>query len=102
MDSRKKLILFYIFIIPLILVLFQKFGYINILENNWKIRTMQPCFADTRIITSGYETVQQGFDPMINPVADPWNRKLVYPRVWQGLYYLGIKLIKIIINLHQY
>ena len=51
---------------------------------------MQLHFADLRIITHGADSYAQGLDPMVKNPADPWQRRLNYPRIWQGLYSLGI------------
>ncbi len=51
---------------------------------------MSPQFADVRTITHGAESYAQGFDPLYNNPEDPWQRKLAYPRIWQGLFSLGL------------
>ena len=51
---------------------------------------MSPHFADLRTITHGAESYAKGFDPMIDNPEEPWQRKLNYPRIWQGLYSIGI------------
>jgi hypothetical protein len=56
----------------------------------WGIPTMSPPFADLRVITHGAESVSRGWDPLISNPSDPWGRPLNYPRIWQGLYLLGI------------
>lgn len=56
----------------------------------WHIPTMTPHFADLRTITHGAESHALGLDPMLENPADPWQRRLDYPRVWQGLYRLGV------------
>ncbi len=56
----------------------------------WNIPPMSPHFSDLRVITHGAESYAAGLDPMLDNPADPWQRKLNYPRVWQMLYPLGI------------
>lgn len=54
------------------------------------ITTMSPYFADVRVITHGAESHANGLDPLAENPADPWQRKMNYPRVWQLLFALGI------------
>jgi len=56
----------------------------------WNVVSMTPHFSDLRVITHGAESHALGLDPMREDPADPWQRKLNYPRVWQLLYSLGI------------
>jgi len=56
----------------------------------WNIQTMTPHFADVRTITHGAESFANGFDPLYENPEDPWQRKLAYPRIWQGLFSLGL------------
>jgi len=56
----------------------------------WNIPHLQPCFADLRTITHGAEARARGLDPMLENPTDPWGRRLDYPRLWQGLYRLGV------------
>ena len=89
MKSRYKAILASTLIVLGFAILFNTYGY-NATWELWNIPTMSPHFADLRTITHGAESFAQGFDPMIENPADPWNRTLNYPRVWQTLYLLGI------------
>lgn len=69
---------------------FLVFGYLK----TWHffyLNPMIPPFADTCTITYGAESVKLGNDPMINNPADPWGRRMNYPRIWQYLYKLGLK-----------
>ncbi|HRX52521.1 MAG TPA: hypothetical protein P5571_14210 [Candidatus Krumholzibacteria bacterium] len=56
----------------------------------WNIPPMSPCFADLRTITHGADAHALGLDPMLVNPTDPWGRRLDYPRLWQGLYRLGV------------
>ena len=56
----------------------------------WNIPVMSPYFADLRSITAGAESAALGFDPLQHNPADPWGRTMAYPRIWQGLFLLGI------------
>lgn len=70
-------------------MLFLFYGY----ENTWRlwnVPVMSPHFADLRVITAGSESKAMGLDPMIGNPADPWQRPLNYPRIWQSLTYLGV------------
>ncbi|HNW58489.1 MAG TPA: hypothetical protein PKI62_02290 [bacterium] len=65
------------------------FGY----QNTWQFFSLNPVtppFADSCTITYGAESAKQGYDPMICNPADPWERKMNYPRIWQLLYKLGL------------
>jgi len=56
----------------------------------WNIPTMTPAFADLRSITGGADSYRAGYDPLIQNPGDPWGRPMNYPRIWQGLFWLGI------------
>ncbi len=56
----------------------------------WNIPVMNPHFADLRTITGGAESARLGLDPMLENPGDPWGRTMDYPRIWQGLFALGI------------
>jgi len=56
----------------------------------WNIPVMTPHFADLRTITHGADAHARGLDPMRENPIDPWQRRLDYPRIWQGLYALGV------------
>jgi len=89
MKARAKLLLSLSLVVTFFCLMFVFYGY----DNTWKlwnIPTMTPHFADLRVITAGAESYAEGYDPMVNNPADPWNRKLSYPRIWQCLYSAGI------------
>ena len=77
------------FILTIFVLSFYFYGY-NETWELWGIQTMTPHFADVRTITHGAESFAQGYDPLYENPEDPWQRKLVYPRIWQGLFYLGL------------
>ena len=86
-----KRILFFIFLGILTLVSFVsvRFGYQNIWKM-WNIPVMSPHFADLRVITGGAESYALGDDPLYHNPRDPWGRQMNYPRIWHGLFALGI------------
>lgn len=57
----------------------------------WGIPTMTPHFGDARVITSGLESLRDGYDPLVNNIRDPWHRPMNYPRVWHLLAWLGME-----------
>ncbi|HUL51881.1 MAG TPA: hypothetical protein VLT83_00595 [Opitutaceae bacterium] len=56
----------------------------------WNIPAANLPFMDFRVITAGADAHRQGLDPMVSNATDPSGRPLNYPRIWQGLYALGI------------
>jgi hypothetical protein len=89
MKSRYKAIFTTAIAVLIFIILFYSYGYNNTWRL-WNIPTMSPHFADLRVITHGAQSSARGFDPLIKNPGDPWKRRLNYPRVWQGLYSLGI------------
>lgn len=55
------------------------------------VPTISPCFADSRVITSGLDCARLGYDPLVNNPCDPWKRAMNYPRIWQSLKIFGIE-----------
>jgi hypothetical protein len=51
---------------------------------------MSPSFADTRVIVGAWESVRQGFDPLVSNPGDPWHAPMNYPRVWLLLEKTGL------------
>jgi hypothetical protein len=47
-------------------------------------------FFDTRNITAAVECRRLGLDPLVNNPCDPWDRPMVYPRIWLALRWLGL------------
>jgi hypothetical protein len=70
--------------------MFQTRGYYGAWRS-FAVPALSPHFADLRVITHGAASVKAGYDPLVENPADPWERKLNYPRVWQGLYLLGVE-----------
>ena len=48
----------------------------------WNIPTLQPAFADLRILPGSAESFRQGFDPIKENPADPLKRYFNYPGAW--------------------
>jgi len=89
MSSYFKVIKIILLIVIIFSLLFYFYGY-EATWHLWNIHTMSPYFADVRTITHGAESYAQGFDPLYNNPQDPWQRKLAYPRIWQGLFSFGL------------
>lgn len=47
-------------------------------------------FADLRPILGAGESIESGFDPMVENPGDPWGRVMNYPRIWLVLPALGL------------
>lgn len=69
--------------------LFLTRGYLNTWRM-WSIPVAWPPFMDVRVITAGAEAHRRGLDPMVSNPTDSSQRRLNYPRIWQGLYALGV------------
>lgn len=54
------------------------------------IPTHHPSFIDLRGILSGLDAARLGFDPLYENPLDPYNRPVVYPRLWLTLGWLGL------------
>lgn len=73
----------------MVVLLFSLVGY----EKTWRlwnIPVLSPSFADLRVITHGADSAARGLDPLVSNPGDPWGRPLNYPRIWQGLYSIGV------------
>ena len=46
------------------------------------VPTMFPEFADMRTVQGALLSLNEGFDPQINNVGDPWGRSMNYPSIW--------------------
>lgn len=46
------------------------------------VPTMFPEFADMRTVQGALYSLDEGFDPQINNVGDPWGRSMNYPSIW--------------------
>ncbi len=89
MKSRHKVIGATFFAVLFFVILFKSTGYEET-WHFWNIPTMSPHFADIRVITHAAESRALGLDPMVENPADPWQRPLNYPYVWQLLFLFGI------------
>ena len=47
-------------------------------------------FFDARSVTSALECRRLDYNPLVENPCDPWNRPMVYPRVWLALRWLGL------------
>lgn len=89
MNAYFKVFTIIFLIVFLFLLSFYFYGY-DATWQLWNIHTMSPHFADVRTITHGADSFEQGFDPLYENPEDPWQRKLAYPRIWQGLFHFGL------------
>ncbi len=89
MKSRRKIILVIGITVLIFAALFSLYGYDNTFRL-WNVPVMSPHFADIRALTAGSESYRQGLDPMDKNPADPWGRITNLPRIWHGLYWLGL------------
>tara|TARA_B100000795_G_C22742358_1_gene415921 strand:- start:98 stop:1234 length:1137 start_codon:yes stop_codon:yes gene_type:complete len=46
------------------------------------VPTVFPEFADMRTVQGALYSLNEGFDPQINNVGDPWGRSMNYPSIW--------------------
>ncbi len=58
--------------------------------HTWGVVSADTPFLDLRVITAGAESHAQGFDPLYNNPFDAMQRRMNYPRVWQGLFAFGL------------
>ena len=49
-----------------------------------------PRFADTRVITSGWDCARKGYDVLKTNPCDPWARPMNYPRLWTLPSHVGL------------
>lgn len=89
MNGRKMLFFIFLGILTLVSFVYLRFGYQDVWKI-WNIPVMLPHFADLRGITGGAESYALGYDPMYDNPRDPWGRRMNYPRIWHGLFALGI------------
>lgn len=80
-SNAKFNILFFALIILLSTIIVNN-GDTDILKSLWNISTMNPFFADIRVITGYNETVMLGKNPLIDNIGDPWGRPMNYPPIW--------------------
>ena len=89
MNARKNLIFGLCLGSAILGLLFATYGYVNTWRL-WNIPVAMPPFMDVRVITAGAEAHRQGIDPMLSNPTDSSQRRLNYPRIWQGLYRLVV------------
>ncbi len=89
MTGRQLFALLFIIGVTAMTTSFVSNGYKETWER-WGIPVMLPYFADARAITAGAESAAIGLDPLQENPADPWNRAMAYPRIWQGLFLLPL------------
>lgn len=56
----------------------------------WNMPQTPLIFADLHTIMTSAESHALGYDPMFENIADPYNREMNYPRIWQCLFWLPI------------
>lgn len=56
----------------------------------WNIPTLEPPFADARILTASSESYALGYDPEINNPRDPLDRPFNLPSIWKLIFLTGI------------
>lgn len=56
----------------------------------WNVPLMPVAFGDARCITAAAEAVEAGLDPLVENPTDLRGRPLNYPRLWHGLFALGL------------
>jgi hypothetical protein len=89
MNGRKTFFFIFLGVLTLVFFVYIRLGYENIWKM-WDIPIMLPHFADLRGITGGAESYALGYDPMYHNPGDPWGRRMNHPRIWHGLFALGI------------
>jgi hypothetical protein len=87
---KKRATLFLSAVVIFFAILFQVLG-VEGTWSLWQIPFLPFSFGDFRTITAGAEAVGLGLDPLLENPLDPWLRPLNYPRLWQGLYWFGVK-----------
>jgi hypothetical protein len=53
------------------------------------VPALEPSFADTRVITTGWDCTRAGYDVLRDNPCDPWGRPMNYPRLWTLPAWLG-------------
>ncbi len=56
----------------------------------WNMPQTPLIFPDSHTIITGAESHALGYDPMFKNIADPYDREMNYPRIWQCLFWLPI------------
>ncbi len=50
-----------------------------------------PSFMDLRGVLAGFECTRLGYDVLLENPCDPWERAIIYPRIWWKLTALGLE-----------
>ena len=56
----------------------------------WNMPQTPLIFPDSHTIITSAESHALGYDPMFKNIADPYDREMNYPRIWQCLFWLPI------------
>ncbi len=56
----------------------------------WNMPQTPLIFPDAHTLITGAESHALGYDPMFENIADPYDREMNYPRIWQCLFWLPI------------
>lgn len=81
--TKKEIFLLLIFV--LLISLFLSSLFLNGWEPSWDfvyVPSMEPVFADMRVIQGAIKSESLGLNPMVNNPGDPWSRVLNYPSIW--------------------
>lgn len=81
MKSQNSVVILFLVLSMLVAGAFQIFG--TAAWKFWNAPTLQPSFADTRIITASAESHRLGFDPEIENPRDPFGRLFNLPAIWK-------------------
>ena len=77
-----------IFLLPIFVVIISIFIlslFLNGWDSSWNfvyVPSMEPVFADMRLIQGALKSESLGLNPFVNNPGDPWGRLLNYPNVW--------------------
>jgi len=81
--TKKEIFLLLIFV--LLISLFLSSLFLNGWESSWDfvyVPSMEPVFADMRVIQGAIKSESLGLNPFVNNPGDPWSRVLNYPSIW--------------------
>ncbi len=88
MKSRLTAIILFMVLIVLVTGAFQIIG--SAAWRFWNIPTLQPPFADARIVTASAESFRLGFDPELENPRDPFGRRFNLPAPWKLFFFTSI------------
>ena len=81
MGGRKFLFILLV-ISCLVIGLFAWFIGLDGVWRLWHIPTSKPAFIDLYGVLSGFDAARMGYDPVYENPLDPFERPVVYPRLW--------------------